>query len=108
MKICARITVILLAACGALFAQQKQTIAVMDLEANAVTEEEAGALSNELRSQIINKGIYRVVERGQLETILKEQGFQQSGACNDNACLDRCDEVYRFRLDREYKRLMSE
>lgn len=60
-------------------------IAVSDFEARGFSKDEALIISDQLRSELLNRGTFRVIERGQMETILKEQGFQQSGCTND-AC----------------------
>ena len=44
-----------------------------------------------------------------LQNLVEKELYACEDDCgNDNACLDRCDEVYRVRLDREHKKLMSE
>lgn len=77
-------TVLCIAAVGCM-AQGRPSVAVLDLEALAVPEQEAKTLSAKLRSSLLAAGRYDVVERGRMEEILKEQGFQQSG-CVNNAC----------------------
>ena len=37
-------------------------------------------------SELMNTGKFRVMERSQMESILKEQGFAQSGACDGSEC----------------------
>jgi curli biogenesis system outer membrane secretion channel CsgG len=37
-------------------------------------------------NQIQANGKYRVMERSQMDKILSEQGFQNSGACNSSQC----------------------
>ena len=61
------------------------TIAVVDFEAKGVSNDEASALSDRLRNELTEFGEYTVVERSQMEEVLKEQGFQQSG-CVSNEC----------------------
>ncbi|NQT96425.1 MAG: hypothetical protein HQ562_01655 [Candidatus Marinimicrobia bacterium] len=61
-------------------------IAVLTLEGKGVTQQEAEILTERLRSALVQDGRYQVVERTQMETILAEQGFQQSG-CMSNECL---------------------
>ncbi|OGJ89208.1 MAG: hypothetical protein A2268_13405 [Candidatus Raymondbacteria bacterium RifOxyA12_full_50_37] len=76
------------AACINLFAAgEKIGIAVNDLQAMGVDAPTAAILSERLRTELLNSGAFRVMERGQMDNILKEQGFQQSGACSDNACI---------------------
>jgi hypothetical protein len=44
-----------------------------------------------------------------LQNLVKKEFDSCKEDCGtDNACLERCDEVYKFRLDREYKQFMSE
>ncbi len=81
-----------------IFAQDGQTakiptIAVNNLEAQGVTENEAATLSDVLRNKLINTGKYQVMERGEMETILKEQAFQSSGACSEAACIVEMGQV---------------
>jgi TolB-like protein len=71
------------------FAQtgKKISLAVHDLQAEGVEQSEAKLISERLRAGLLNTGLYRVMERGQMDAVLKEQMFQQSGACSDQACL---------------------
>jgi len=69
------------------FSQTKMNIAVNDLTGKKIDQETAGIISDRLRSELINTGLYRVMERGEMANILKEQGFQQSGVCDDASCV---------------------
>jgi hypothetical protein len=70
------------------FAEKGQIpIAVNDLSGEGVEASEARIISDRFRSELINSNIFRVMERGEMQTILKEQGFQQSGICNDKSCM---------------------
>jgi len=40
--------------------------------------------------------------------VTKELNSCKEDCGTDNSCLERCDEVYKARLDREYKIIMSE
>ena len=64
----------------------KAVIAVGEFEANGVSKSDAGILTDRLRAELINTGVFRVMERSQMEAILKEQSFQQSGACTSSEC----------------------
>lgn len=68
-----------------IFAQEKMRIAVLDLRADDVPEKTARTISNMLRNELVNDGHFLVVERGQMDAILDEQGFQQTG-CTDQSC----------------------
>ena len=66
----------------------KTNIAVLDLEPRGgLSADEILTISDRLRGELIETGKYTVVERGQMDAILKEQGFQQSGACSEASCI---------------------
>jgi TolB-like protein len=85
------ITVILmlcLVVCAGFAQQKKETIAVMTLKgASGITKDETELLSDRLRAEFFKTGMVDVMEREQMAEILKEQGFQQSGACTNESCL---------------------
>ncbi|MEE9465254.1 MAG: CsgG/HfaB family protein, partial [Candidatus Neomarinimicrobiota bacterium] len=61
-------------------------IAVLDFEANGISQTEVIALTDRLRNELFRLGEFEVVERGLMEDILREQDFQMSG-CTTNECL---------------------
>lgn len=63
------------------------TLAVHNLEGHGLTESETMTLSDVLRSRLMETRKYKVMERSEMETILREQAFQQSGACTEEACI---------------------
>lgn len=66
----------------------KQTISVMDLNVTSgLSPQEVSMLTDKLLNEFVNTKYYKVVERSKRDEILKEQGFQQSGACDQGACL---------------------
>ena len=73
---------------AAVLAQSEQplNIAVNSLASSGISADEAGSLTNTLRSELGKTGKYSVMERSQMEEVLKEQGFQQSGACVEATC----------------------
>jgi hypothetical protein len=65
----------------------KITLAVLNFEAKSgVSNTEASTLSDRLRSMLVNSNVLMVIERGQMTTILEEQGFQQTG-CTSTECI---------------------
>jgi curli biogenesis system outer membrane secretion channel CsgG len=67
---------------------KKANIAVINLKSSSgVTSSEADLISDRLRGDLFNTGKVNVMERDQMQEILKEQGFQQSGACTNEACM---------------------
>ena len=69
-----------------LSAQEKTTVAVLDFDAFGISEFEVKSLTNRLRGILVRQKEYRVVERGLMTQILKEQGFQQTG-CSSDECV---------------------
>ena len=69
------------------YAQQKTIpqIAVSDLLAEGVKQSEANVVTEQLRAELQKTGSFRIIERSQMQEILKEQGFQQTG-CTTDAC----------------------
>ena len=64
----------------------KLRIAIIDLNhTGGLSEEEAITLTNRLRSRLVITNAFIVLERGQMEVILKEQGFQNTG-CTSTEC----------------------
>ena len=78
------------------FAQQKleaagpgkMNVAALNLKSSSgVALGECELISDRLRGDLFNTGKVNVMERDQMQEVLKEQGFQSSGACTDEACL---------------------
>lgn len=65
--------------------QDQKSIAVLPLQGNGITPTEATVLTEELRSDLVHTGMYTVLERTNMESILDEQGFQLSG-CTSAEC----------------------
>lgn len=67
------------------FAQEKAHIAIIDLSGIGIQNQEAQILTNKLRSELIKTNQFIVLDRGEMDVILEEQGFQQSG-CTSSEC----------------------
>ena len=66
----------------------KITLSVMDINiTSGLAPSEVIMLTDKLINEFVANGIYKVVERSKRDEILREQGFQQSGACDQGACL---------------------
>ena len=76
---------IILMICLSLTAQDKTSIAVLALQGNGISTSEAGVLTDELRSVLVQTDKYDVLERNNMESILNEQGFQMGG-CTSAEC----------------------
>lgn len=74
--------------CASAQDSSKTNIALLDLETRGgLSTDEVLSVSDRLRGELIGTGKFSVFERGQMDEILKEQGFQQSGACSEASCI---------------------
>ena len=64
----------------------QQSVALLDLEAKGVSQEEASIITDRFRAHLVNTGKFKVMERSNMDKILKEQGFQQTEYCNTTEC----------------------
>lgn len=63
------------------------TAAVLDFESSGLKPESARAMSDRFRVELFQRKLYALLEREKMNEILKEQGFQQSGACGTSECM---------------------
>ncbi len=63
----------------------RQTVAVIDFDPSGISQQEATSLTNRFRTAVGDVGAMRLVERGMMEEVLQEQGFQQTG-CTSEEC----------------------
>jgi hypothetical protein len=54
---------------------------------DGVSEGEASLITDRLRMEIFQTGMVEIMEREQMQQVLQEQGFQNSGVCDEEACL---------------------
>ena len=66
-------------------AQKLIPIAVMELQGRGISADNLSGLTNRLRTELFKTGSFKVIERSQMEMILTEQGFNQSG-CISSEC----------------------
>lgn len=71
---------------GAEFAE-KITISVYGLKSIGVPQSLAASLQEHLESNLLQYGQYDVMSRNNIDLILKENKFQQTGACSEEECL---------------------
>lgn len=65
--------------------EKNPMIAVTPLQAQGVTGSDAAVLTESLSDEMLHSGTVRVMERSQMDKILKEQGFQET-ACDTSEC----------------------
>jgi len=68
--------------------REKITMAVLDFEAKNVTQSNAEAVTDLLRTELFNTGNFKVVERQRIQKILEEQRFQMSGMTDANQAVE--------------------
>jgi len=61
-------------------------VAVEDLKGSGVSASDVSIVSDRLRAELLGTGRVRVMERSEMDQILREQSFQQSGACDASQC----------------------
>jgi len=61
-------------------------IAVVDFNANNISDGEVRALTDRLRTELFNTKYFKVIEREMMQEVIKEQGFQQTG-CTTDECM---------------------
>lgn len=80
-------TALLLAALACLSAPALAgTAALLPLQGKSVTQDDADILTDALINELSRTGSFQMMERSQMDQVLKEQGFQQSGACDQGQC----------------------
>jgi len=80
---------ILVALCVGVLAQSNRltNVAVLDFTGDqTVNTDQLKFLTNKFISELVSTDKYSVLNRERMGDILKEQGFQQSGACNSSEC----------------------
>ncbi|MFA5857815.1 MAG: CsgG/HfaB family protein [Elusimicrobiota bacterium] len=65
--------------------EDKINVAVADLTGQNVSSMEAATIADFLRGELINSGMFNVIERSNMDKILAEQGFQNTG-CTTQEC----------------------
>ena len=87
MKYRILIPVLLLLLPGLSRGQEKTAVAVLQFEPRNISQAEAVILSDRLRAELVSTNHFNVLEREQMDKILREQKFQLTGACSDASCL---------------------
>jgi len=64
------------------------TIAVIDFDARGISPDEVATLTDRFRDELTKTNQYTVIERGKMEEVLREQGFQQSGCASDECVVE--------------------
>ena len=68
-------------------AQGTRALAVLEFDAEGISGQESRVLTNRLRTHLVQFGTFRVLERGQMETILNELDFLETGCTSDECAV---------------------
>jgi curli biogenesis system outer membrane secretion channel CsgG len=82
------LTIALAVVLAASAADVRVRLAVTNLEPQGIDAPSAALITDRLRSELFATGKFTVLERGQMEAVLKEQGFQQSGCTSDECAVE--------------------
>ena len=67
---------------------EKLAVAILELDGNNISKAETKALSDRLRIEIFNAGMYEVMEREKMNRILDEMQFQLSDCTSDECAIE--------------------
>ncbi len=84
MKAVVSILVLILA--GEVAAAERQALAVMAIEGNGISAEEAATLSEVLTTELTALGRFQVISARDIEAMLKNEANKQALGCNDTSC----------------------
>ena len=68
-------------------------LAILPLSPHGVDSSSAAVLGESLSDAFLRTGKVRVMERQQIEDVLKEQGFEKSGACDASECAVKVGQI---------------
>jgi len=87
-KVCFILIPIILPICFLYGQSSLDRIAILNLEPVSISNSESITLSDRLRSELVNSGAFTVIERSEVDEILQEQGFQNSGCTSDECAVE--------------------
>lgn len=65
----------------------RPNVAIMPFSGdNTVSADQLELITSKFTGELIRTNSFKVLDRGRMDFILQEQGFQQSGACNSSEC----------------------
>lgn len=88
MKILSLSFLLCLSLSAIIHAQAKKTLAVLELNAEGISDSEVRIISDRIRALLFDSGNFSVIEREKMNSVLQEQGFQQSGCVSDECAVE--------------------
>ena len=74
----------------------RETIAMLQFETVGASGVEVSAASDRLQEEVLNTGKFTLVDRSQIDSVLKEQAFQQTG-CTTTECAVKAGRILGVR-----------
>jgi hypothetical protein len=68
------------------YATEPFYVAVNDLVGKGITKTESEIITDKIRNELIIRKNFKVMERSEMNQIMEEMEFQNSGICDDQAC----------------------
>jgi hypothetical protein len=82
------ICVLLFCPWATIHTQEREGLAIIDFDGFGISTQEASVLTNRLSTYLVQAGVYRIIERGQMKQILEEQDFQMTGCTSDECAVE--------------------
>ena len=64
---------------------EKPRVAVLQLKSDGISDAESQIMTDRLRGELVKTNAFTIIERGEMDEILNEQGFQMTG-CTSSEC----------------------
>ncbi len=77
--------------------QEERTLAVATFDAQNVSAGDAAVISDMIRNQLIKEGAFNIIEKANMDKILGEQAFQQTG-CTTQECAVKLGKVLNVKF----------
>jgi hypothetical protein len=61
-------------------------VAILSFTGEGIEAKDLGTVTNRFENELLATDSFKIVERRNIDKILREQGFQQSGACDNSEC----------------------
>lgn len=89
------ICIFLLLCTSLIFGQtaRRVQVAVINFDVSGSYASASRVLTDRFRNELMNTVRFDVMERSKMDEILNEQGFQQTGACNNDACVVQAGKI---------------
>ena len=81
--------------------QEKENFAVADFAGKNVSQADASIVADFVRTELVNIGQYNVVEKANMDKVLAEASFQQTG-CTETGCAVQIGKILNVQKMRRF------